>query len=333
MLTPYNENMNNISKEANEVLKAIKRYGPVRSAQLVIVLNISLKTLYKHLSVLLDGQLIKKIGTTPKVFYVLNEAQKITEVISDESDYLIDKNYIYVSPSGEVIRGIDGFKTWCQKNNFDFDKEKKLFIKKYKEIKKFKKDNLISAKKRILSGGKDLQLDEVFFSDFYSFDHFGKTKLGQLVYLGKTSQNKQLIIEIAKLIKSGIESIITKYNIELICFVPPTIDRKVQFLDVLKRDLNLKMDELIVAKVVGPTRIPQKTLRKLEDRIINAKQTIAVDPSQKINSNVLIIDDAGSGATLNEIAKKIKKLSSKKVKVIGYSVVGSFKGFDVISEV
>ena len=58
-------------------------------------------------------------------------------------------------------------------------------------------------------------------------------------------------------------------------------------------------------KVVGTTRIPQKTLRKLEDRIINAKQTIVVDPNQKINLNVLIIDDAtGSGATLNEIAKK-----------------------------
>lgn len=326
--------MNNISKEANEVLRAIKKYGPVRSVQLAKVLNISTKNLYKHLSVLLDIHLIKKIGTTPKVFYVFNETQKINELISDKSDYLIDKNYIYVSPSGEVIRGINGFKAWCQKNDFDIIKEKNLFIKKYKEINKLKKDNLISAKKRILSGGKDLQLDEVFFSDFYSFDHFGKTKLGQLVYLGKTSQNKELITEVAELIKSGIESIITKYNIGLICFVPPTMDRKVQFLDVLKSNLNLNMDELVAMKVVGATKVPQKTLKKLEDRIINAKQTIAVDPSQKINSNVLIIDDAaGSGATLNEIAKKIKALSTNNVKIVGYSVIGSFKGFDVISEV
>jgi len=73
----------------------------------------------------------------------------------------------------------------------------------------------------------------------------------------------------------------------------------------LLSNLNLNIDELIAMKVVGTTRIPQKTLRKLEDRIINAKQTIVVDPNQKINLNVLIIDDAtGSGATLNEIAKK-----------------------------
>jgi hypoxanthine phosphoribosyltransferase len=108
----------------------------------------------------------------------------------------------------------------------------------------------------------------------------------------------------------------------------------VQFLDVLRSNLNLKIPELVAMKVMGSTRIAQKTLRRLEDRIINAKQTIAVNPRQLIDSNVLIIDDAaGSGATLNEIAKKVKNISSKKIKVIGYSVVGSFKGFDVISEV
>ena len=326
--------MSNISKEANEVLESIRKYGPVRSVQLVGILNISMKTLYKHLSVLLDNQFIKKIGTTPRVFYVINDIQEVDQGIVSESDYFIEQNYIYVSPSGEIVRGLNGPMVRCQGNNFDFSKEKDIFSKKYKEMSKFKKNSLISAKKIILSGGKDLQLDEVFFSDFYSFDHFGKTKLGQLVYLGKTSQNKQLIAEIAKLVKPGIEHIILKYQIGFVCFVPPTVDRKVQFLDVLRSNLNLKIPELVAMKVMGSTRIAQKTLRRLEDRIINAKQTIAVNPRQLIDSNVLIIDDAaGSGATLNEIAKKVKNISSKKIKVIGYSVVGSFKGFDVISEV
>lgn len=39
------------------------------------------------------------------------------------------------------------------------------------------------------------------------------------------------------------------------------------------------------------------------------------------------------GATLNETAKKIKNIAKNNIKVIGYSVVGSYKGFDVISEV
>ena len=50
------------------------------------------------------------------------------------------------------------------------------------------------------------------------------------------------------------------------------------------------------------------------------------------NQSVLIIDDAcGSGATINEVAKKLKNLNAKKV--YGYSIVGSYKGFDIISEV
>lgn len=70
-----------------------------------------------------------------------------------------------------------------------------------------------------------------------------------------------------------------------------------------------------------------KTLRKLEDRIDNAIKTIAINPSQIISGNVLVIDDAtGSGATLNETAKKIKNISKNNIKVIGYSVVGSYKG-------
>lgn len=50
-------------------------------------------------------------------------------------------------------------------------------------------------------------------------------------------------------------------------------------------------------------------------------------------NKVLIIDDAlGSGATMNEIAHKIKdKLSPKEI--IGYAVVGSYKGFDVLGVV
>jgi predicted amidophosphoribosyltransferase len=91
---------------------------------------------------------------------------------------------------------------------------------------------------------------------------------------------------------------------------------------------------VIATKIPSVTRVPQKTLRKLEDRIMNAKTTIAINPNQKIDANVLIIDDAtGSGATLNETAGKLRNVAKKKIKIIGYSVVGSYKGFDVISEV
>ena len=233
-----------------------------------------------------------------------------------------------------MIRGLQGFIAWVEKNHFDLDKEKIAFIKRVKETLGLKKHGVISAMKSILSEKNKLNLDNIFFSDFYNIDYFGKTKLGQLVYLGKTSQNRNLILEVSKIIKLDIEQIIAKYDIGFVCFIPPTIDRKLQFLDVLKKGLRLNIQEVVISKITSETRVPQKTLRRLDDRILNAKATIVVKPTQKIDKNVFIIDDAtGSGATLNETAKKIKDIADKHVKVYGYSVVGSYKGFDVISEV
>ncbi len=49
--------------------------------------------------------------------------------------------------------------------------------------------------------------------------------------------------------------------------------------------------------------------------------------------NVLLIDDAvGSGATFQEVAKKLKKRGIA-TQVYGLAITGSAKGFDVISEV
>jgi len=49
-----------------------------------------------------------------------------------------------------------------------------------------------------LSGGKNLYLEDIYSSDFCTIDHFGKTKLGQLVYIEKASQNKDIVKEIVK---------------------------------------------------------------------------------------------------------------------------------------
>lgn len=328
--------MNNISKEAVSILNIVKQYGPVRSSEIINMAGVSAKTVYRHLLRLQEEQLIKKTGKVPRIFYTYNDVQADEVILSGEEDQIIENNYIYVSPSGEITRGVEGFQNWCKKNSFNFQKEKNIFCNKFKTVQKIKKDGLISAKKRILSAKNKLHLNEIFFSDFYTTDHFGKTKLGQLVYLGKSSQNKELITEIAKIIKPAISRIVKKYEIKFVCFIPPTIDRKIQFLDVLKKRLKLELSSVEAVKIPSPTKIPQKTLRKLEDRIINAQKTIAVNPNQKITGNILIIDDAtGSGATLNETAGKIRNIISDniKVKIIGYSVVGSYKGFDVISEV
>lgn len=324
----------NISNQSNRVLEEIKKKGPIRSSELIKNLKVSDKTVYKHLSNLKDAGIIIKDGTAPEIYYTVNNKNDSSIKPITLNDLLIEQNYIYVSPSGNLTRGLAGLNTWCIKNKFDYNKEKVRFIKTYKSMEKFKENGLIKAKKRILSQKYKVDLDQIYFSDFYTIGYFGKTKLGQLVYISKSSQNKELGIEIGGVIKPSIENLISKYNIKYIGYIPPTIDRKIQFLDVIKETLKLNKTQIQINKFPSPTKVAQKTLKKLEDRIENAANTIIVKPTQKIDGNVLLIDDAtGSGATLNEVSKKIRKLSIGKIKVIGYSIVGSYKGFDVISEV
>jgi len=169
--------------------------------------------------------------------------------------------------------------------------------------------------------------------DFYSYEIFGKTKLGQLLLYAKQSQDREMINQIADMAKPIVDQLIRKYKIDGVGFIPPTVKRDLQFMKQFKTRLNLNIGEINIVKLKTPIIIPQKTLSKIEDRIINAKQTIQIDGEKKYN-NILLIDDAvGSGSTLNEVAKKIRQKNVCKGMIIGLAVVGSFKGFEVISEV
>jgi predicted amidophosphoribosyltransferase len=98
------------------------------------------------------------------------------------------------------------------------------------------------------------------------------------------------------------------------------------------KNLHPAVSKISITKIKTDIVVPQKTLNKLEDRVENAKKTFVVNEMGKYK-NVLLIDDAvGSGATLNEVAKQIKEKGIAK-KIIGLAITGSFKGFDVISEV
>ncbi len=344
-----------IVNKNKDILAYIKKFGPIRPSQIAIGVGISNTNLHIALLRLCDDGTVIKTGNVPRVYYQyteelskdrdayikastytknrVNNSQDNIKSSGTFNEYIVEINYIYTTADGQILRGIEGFKYWCHKAKLNFESELNSYIKNIKLIEKIKKDGIISLKKTILSGkGTKIYLDKIYCSDFYNIGHFGKTKLGQLVYISKTSQNKTLVKEISNLIKTDIEHLIKKYNIKYIAFIPPTIKRNVQFLDVLENNLNINLKKIKIEKIKSKTLIPQKTLRKLEDRIENASKTISISPIQKIDGPVLLIDDAtGSGATLNETAKKIKNISD--VKVIGYSVVGSMKGFDVINEI
>lgn len=324
-----------ITNTRQRIIDYLHRNKNATPAQLTNYLGITERAVSKQLKKLLEDNKIIKIGTAPKVFYQLSspKTNKIKYNIPQIIRNIINKNYIYISPSGLMIEGFDGFCTWCEEKNQDVIKTAQDYIQTIKKYHTYKnKHGLIDGMVKMKNTFKDVFLDKIYYIDFYSIERFGKTKLGTLLLYAKQGQDKKLIKKIVDIINNTVKNLIKNEKINTIGFIPPTVKRKIQFIKELDKMLNINLHRINIIKVTSGISVPQKTLPKLEDRIENAKNTMFIKENN-IYKNILLIDDAiGSGATLNEVAKKIKE-KGYKGKIIGLALVGSFKGFDIISEI
>lgn len=318
-----------------KILEYIKAKNQASPADLVSYLNISRQALFKQLGKLMHSGEIRKIGRSPSVFYAIQDTKASTQQnnINDATKKTIEETYMIVTPSGEMKVGLDGFTYWCDRNKLPVEKTAAEYIKTVSKYDAWKKDGLINATEKITSSFKEVGLDRLYYIDFYSIERFGKTKLGQLLLYAKQSQDKAMMNQIAVITNPVIETITKKFKINGVGFIPPTVKREVQLMKELRRILNIPIKEISIIKARTEISVPQKTLSRIEDRIENAKSSIFVDDTGTYD-NILLIDDAvGSGSTLNETALQIKKRKMCSGKIIGLAITGSFKGFDVISEV
>jgi DNA-binding Lrp family transcriptional regulator len=314
-----------------DYLKTKKRATP---AEISKYLGINRSATHRQIKKMIEEGLIYKAGKAPKVFYLLKETEDILdEVIIDlEKKKIIDKNFMIITPDGMRKEGMGAFVGWCRDRKEDIKKTAKEYVETFKKYSEYKKSRFINGNYKIKKAFDFVYLDNIFYLDFYAIERFGKTKLGQLLLYAKQSQNLKMIDELVMKIKPEIISLIKKRKIDAVGFIPPTVKREVQLMREIEKGLNLSIPIINLVKIKTEVSVPQKTLNKLSDRIKNAERTIFVNDERKFR-NVLLIDDAtGSGSTLNETAKKIKEQGISQ-KVIGLSIVGSFKGFEVISEV
>lgn len=319
---------------AQKILDFITKNGQASGSELTDVLGISDRAVRKQLSTLLGSHKIAKIGKPPKVFYLINKTTTKTEYeINDKIRKNINERFLIITPAGEKKEGIEGFVYWCEKNKLPIEKTATEYIKTLQKYDSFKKNGFINGMNKMKNTFPEVYSDEIFYLDFYSIERFGKTKLGQLLLYAKQSQNLNLMKEIIQIIKPQVDELVAKYKIDGIGFIPPTVKRERQLMRVLEKGLHENLRKISIVKIKTEVAVPQKTLNKLEDRIENAKNTLVVNEKSTFQ-NILLIDDAvGSGSTLNETAKKIKEKNICKGKIIGLAITGSFKGFDVISEV
>lgn len=327
-----------LMKTSEKILEYLERNNQVMGNELIDYLGITGRAVRKQLKALLEAGLVTKIGTPPKVYYSLavQEARVTTDNIGDIDQDIIDdiaRGFLYISPRGTIHEGWEGFVHWCRERKLDIRKMTLQYEKISDKYDSYKKDGFISGMGKIKATFDDVALDELFYIDFYSMETFGKTRLGQLLLFAKQSQDRKMINNIADIIEPSVLKLIKRYKVDGVGFIPPTVKRELQLMKQIQNRLNLNAKTLSITKIKTPVAVPQKTLNKIEDRIINAKGTMNLDDTG-IYNNILLIDDAvGSGATLNEMAKKIRQKGICKGKIVGLAITGSFKGFDIISEV
>ncbi len=324
-------------KTRDLIIKLLKKHSQLTVNDLSSLLNVSRQYVHRVLNELGEEGLISSIGSAPKVFYKFNEQSKPTFVksVTFEQENFLRQHLILIDPLGNLLEGLDAIKYWCEKQNLPLNKTIAEYIEtRTKYLSYFNQDELIDGTEKLIQtkGVHEVGVDKLFYLDFYAIERFGKTRLGTLMHYAKQGQNKGLMKQIVSEIRQRVYKLVDEKNIDAVLFVPPTIDRKVQIMSVLKKLLQIDKPVVKVDKIKNQIVVPQKALSKIFERIANAKNTFYV-PNQQKFKRILIIDDAiGSGATINEIALKLKE---KKIanEVIGLAITGSYKGFEVISEI
>jgi hypothetical protein len=308
-----------------------------------IVEKLGISKQMAHISVnqLLEENYLEKLGRTPKTIYRLKARKQEKyplpahlEFSKEQTDYLNDQ-FLVVTESGELLTGPAAFIYWCQQRKLPVEKT----FGEYRSTKErytgyYDSTGMVDGldKLRNTKGYDHIWLDQLFYLDFYAIERFGKTKLGTLLHYAKQGQNKFLMRIMMDMVTDRIKAFLRAVKADAVGFVPPTIRREEQIMKFIQNQLNLSLPILEIKKVSGIIPVPQKSLSKLDERIRNAENTFAVTDRRSYRHVVLIDDAVGSGSTLNEIAGKIK---NKKVayKITGLAIVGSFKGFDVITDV
>ena len=327
----YSKVLNMKNKTSSQILEYIAKNGPVRPSEIALAFNLSAQAVHWHLRKFKASDLLAILGNPPHTHYKIKEP---AENVVLEASPALEERFSYISPRGEFLTGEKAFLVWLKSKGLSAQATSlstaydKLCATIYENL-----HSPFSTKERLEGILSDIKMKEVYISDFYALPQFGKTTLGNLVHAAKTSDSIVFTKKIALRVDQEIGVLIKRHKIDSIAYVPHSIPRKVQFLPELKKILGFSIPEVRTKKLFfGDVPVAQKSLSKVSERIENAEATMSVPIQDLSGQSILLIDDAlGSGATLNALSKKLLSRGAKDV--TGYAVVGSYKGFEVISQV
>ena len=247
-----------------QIVSILSRNPEASVSDLVQQIPVSRQMLHRVLSKMLAEGYIEKIGRAPKVFYRLAKQQPFTQssipnLSDDELDFLTE-HFLVISEMGKQMQGIEAMQFWCNRQKLPVEKTTKEFIttrKKY--LNYFSDEGLINGidKLKNTKSLNPISVDEMYYLDFYAIERFGKTRLGTLLHFAKQGQNQKLMNEIISMTKKKIINLIINKKIDAVGYVPPTIKRHLQFMQVLQKGYNLSLPHLNILKVSGDIPVPQ----------------------------------------------------------------------------
>jgi hypothetical protein len=328
-------------KAQQKILELLEKYNELSVNELTDLLMVSSQYIHRLLKDLIEKELVVKIGTAPKTFYKQNQNIETTRsnkeqiTISYDKEMFLKEHFIAITEMGQLLEGVAAFTYWCTKRNLPISKTIDEFITTKEKYNNYYNDyQFVDGLKKLQNtqGFEMIYLDALFYFDFYAIERFGKTRIGNFMHYAKQSQNKMLMQVLIDNIQNRTHHLISVNNFDAVGFVPPTIKREKQIMKFLEKKLDIALPQITILKINSIIPVPQKSLSKLKERIYNADNTFVVNSKQKFE-HILLIDDAvGSGATFNQIAKKIKEKNIAK-KISALAIVGSFKGFDIITDI
>ena len=322
--------------------------------------------LQRHLKRLVELGKLEKTGKPPRVFYELavrhdrpREWEWIqAHRVSDSTERILRSCFAFTDEKG-FHTGVDAFCYWfltkqvpvlkkqkSRKTSYPKQVEQNFakLLQSYVELrqnlaKSLDPDlELIEATDRYLSIHATPSIDRVFYLDFYSLPQFGKTLNGYLVQKAKVGDVSSLkyIDILVDILQPKIRQLVGHFGVDACLWVPHSLKRKVSLQDLLAQKVVTGVPRIKVEKIFREDTVPQKTISDLGLRLKNAKNSNLIsEPLENLKNfkTVLIVDDAiGSNATIHVLGEKLKR-KSPDLQLLALAPIGSFKGFDVITDI
>ena len=293
-------------------------------------IGISASVVHDHLRDLVERGLVEKFGTAPHVSYT---ARKKTAVD------VVNEQFVFQDSLGVLHTGIHGLRLWSDRGlkKLSFEEKIDLYANRVSIMESNNRDGVFDMTEKlqnIVAIGEDAYLREMVCLSLRSVQDFGRTKMGVYMDIVKSVGNTKIMDAVLDFSVPLIIAYAKRQQVNAVGFIPPTRSRPKQIMTLLEKRFRkgpLRVATVDIKKIRRDIPREQKTIRDLKDRIYNASHTFHISNYSHVHNykKILLVDDfIGSGTTLNQVAKMLRKRGFVG-EVFGLGVVGEERGYSV----